>query len=477
MKNLLKISIIAIGALAFSSCEAVNTVPATGVVGAFEQAKESDVELRAFLQAMPKGGDLHNHLFGAVYAESWIKWAEEDGLCIDTDALAIRFPSGAGCAVDGLAIASDALTDQVLRNELIDRFSLRDFTPFAGWGGHDQFFRTFGSMAALPSRFGDMVAETADLAGKQNIAYLELMHTMELFETILPLVGGVPMTGDASVDYQTLMDSPFGAALPEMVTRAIKDTDTAMSRMNALNGCATDTPKPGCDVVVRFQNQPVRTLPPSAVYAHTIFGWHLMEQDPRWVGTNLVAPEDDFIALRDYNMHMQQLDYLHNTLGERNVALHAGELTLGLVHPKELRFHISEAIKTGHAKRIGHGTDIIYEDGYKDLLIYMAENEIMVEVNLTSSEQILGVTGDEHPYPIYKAAGVPMSLSTDDEGVARIDLTHEYMRGVEDLGLGYAELKSMTYNGLKYAFVDDDTKAKLIKDLDDRFAAFESGFE
>ena len=470
-----RILTVAVAAGLLVACEAAGPSLPTGVHGAFEQAKSSDIKLRVFLQDMPKGGDVHNHLFGAVYAEDWIHFAEEDGMCIDKDALAIRFPTENGCAAPTV-LASEALVDQNLRNNLIDRFSLRDFVPYAGWGGHDQFFRTFGSMAAMPSRFGDMVAETANLAGEQNIAYLELMHTMELFETILPMVAGIPLTGDAAADYETLMASPFGAALPDMVARAIKDTDAAMAKVNALNACGTDAAKPGCDVVVRFQNQPVRTLPPAAVYAHMIFGWHLMEQDERWVGTNLVAPEDDFISLRDYNMHMRQHDYLYETLGPRNISLHAGELTLGLVHPKELRFHITEAIKTGRAKRIGHGTDIIFEDNYENLLKHMADNDIMVEINLTSSDQILGITADEHPYPIYKAAGVPMALSTDDEGVARIDLTHEYMRGVRELGLDYDDLKAMTYNALKYGFMDDETKAELIKDLDARFVEFESGF-
>jgi len=96
---------------------------------------------------------------------------------------------------------------------------------------------------------------------------------------------------------------------------------------------------------------------------------------------------------------------------------------------------------------------------------------------LTSSEQILGVKEDEHPYKIYREAGVPMALSTDDEGVARIDLTHEYIKGVHELGLDYEDLKRMTYNSLKYAFLDDETKAKLIDDLDRRFAEFEAGFK
>ena len=39
--------------------------------------------LLAFLQQMPKGGDLHVHLGGAIYAESMIDWASENALCVD----------------------------------------------------------------------------------------------------------------------------------------------------------------------------------------------------------------------------------------------------------------------------------------------------------------------------------------------------------------------------------------------------------
>jgi len=340
-----KLLTVLAGALLISCSEA--SLP-TGVSAKFESIKDNDIALREFIQAMPKGGDLHNHLFGAVYAESWIKWAEEDGLCLDKTALAIRFPGADGCG--DLPTMKAALNfNQDLRNEVIENFSLRDFVPYAGWSGHDQFFATFADMAALPSRFGDMIAETANLAGEQNVAYLELMHTMELFETILPMVAAEPMTGDAAKDYETLMSGKFGAALPDMVARARRDIDTALARKDALLKCGTEDAMPGCTVEVRFLNQPVRTLPLSAVYAHTIFGWELMAQDARFVGTNLVAPEDDFIALRDYDDHMEQLDYLYKTQGERNISLHAGELWLGLVHPSELRDHINDAVKIGHA--------------------------------------------------------------------------------------------------------------------------------
>ena len=46
-----------------------------------------------------------------------------------------------------------------------------------------------------------------------------------------------------------------------------------------------------------------------------------------------------------------------------------------------------------------------------------------------------------------------MALSTDDEGVSRIDLTHEYVRAVEDFALTYADLKELVRNSLEYSFL------------------------
>jgi adenosine deaminase len=48
---------------------------------------------------------------------------------------------------------------------------------------------------------------------------------------------------------------------------------------------------------------------------------------------------------------------------------------------------------------------------------------------------------------------VPVALSTDDEGIARIDLTHEYVRAVETFGLTYADLKEIVRNSLEYSFL------------------------
>ena len=77
----------------------------------------------------------------------------------------------------------------------------------------------------------------------------------------------------------------------------------------------------------------------------------------------------------------------------------------------------------------------------------------MVEINLSSNEGILGVKGAAHPFPIYRAAHVPVALSTDDEGVSRIDLTHEYVRAALDYRLSYADLKQLARTGMEHDFL------------------------
>jgi adenosine deaminase len=124
-----------------------------------------------------------------------------------------------------------------------------------------------------------------------------------------------------------------------------------------------------------------------------------------------------------------------------------------MVPPEGLRFHIRQAVELAHAERIGHGVDVMYETNANQLLREMAAKHVLVEINLTSNAGILGVTGDRHPFPIYLAHHVPVALSTDDEGVSRIDLTHEYVRAALSYHLSYAQLKMLARAGLEHDFL------------------------
>jgi len=49
--------------------------------------------------------------------------------------------------------------------------------------------------------------------------------------------------------------------------------------------------------------------------------------------------------------------------------------------------------------------------------------------------------------------GVPVALATDDEGVSRSDMTHEYLRAVEGFDLSYSQLKDMARASLEHSFL------------------------
>jgi adenosine deaminase len=74
-------------------------------------------------------------------------------------------------------------------------------------------------------------------------------------------------------------------------------------------------------------------------------------------------------------------------------SLHAGELAFGMVPPLDLKDHIAKAIRDGGAQRIGHGTDIAFEEDAEATMARMAREGIAVEINLTSNAVILGCGG------------------------------------------------------------------------------------
>jgi hypothetical protein len=219
-------------------------------------------------------------------------------------------------------------------------------------------------------------------------------------------------------------------------------------------GCGTPAAQAGCNVTVRYLQQTTRTKLPAEVFAQFVYAFALAKADSRVVGINLVAPEDHPIALRDYRLQMQMLQFLKRQYPEVKIALHAGELTLGLVPPDDLRFHIREAVEVAQANRIGHGVDVMFEDRPHELMEEMRRRGVMVEICLTSNEVILNVKGEQHPFMEYWKAGVPMTLASDDEGISRIDLSQEYLLAATRYRLGYKDLKRLVRNSLEYSFAE-----------------------
>lgn len=419
-------------------------------------SRANPLALRAFLYRMPKGADLHVHLSGAVYAETFIKDGAADGLCVDIATHAFAKPRTAdtsltpSCA-DGQVPVARAFTDQHLYDALIDAFSMRSFVPVTGATGHDHFFDTFDKFdgdAVNPSHLGEWVDEVAARAAAQNEQYLELMHTPNFVHTI-----ALSKSVAWNDDFAMLREDLLAHGLRDDVAVARGEIDSAENGRRQIEHCGRPDAASACRVEIRYIYQVLRGFPREQVFAQTLLGFETASADPRVVGINFVMPEDGYISMRDYALQMRMVGYLHTQYPKVHITLHAGELAPGMVPYEGLCCHIREAIDVGHAERIGHGVDVMYENRPYDLLKEMAAKHVMVEINLTSNDVILGVAGKEHPLPIYRQYGVPVALSTDDEGVSRIDLTHEYVRAVETYGFHYADLKQMVRTGMEHNFL------------------------
>jgi adenosine deaminase len=426
-----------------------------------EAAKTGPAALRGFLYGMPKGADLHMHLTGAVYAESFLRVAAEDGLCIDPVSLAITKPKAETrsmppqpvCGVG--RIRADSVTkDQHLYDALIDSFSMRSYVPVTGASGHDHFFDTFDKFdVAGHGHLAVWLDEVATRAAAQNEQYLEIMHTPPEFHDAAVLAEKVGYHSNFVQYRQLLLDAGLRKLLPAI--RA--NFDQAESQKNQMEGCGKPNAQPACKVQIRYLDQVLRGLSRESVFAQILLGFEMASSDPRVVGLNLVMPEDGYVSMADYRLHMQMIDVLHGIYPKVHITLHAGELALGLVAPEGLKFHIRSAVEQGHAERIGHGVDVMDEDHPEDLLKEMAAKHVMVEINLTSNDVILNIKGADHPLMMYRKYGVPVALSTDDEGVSRIDLTNEYVRGVATYHFTYPELKDMVRTGLEHDFLPGES--------------------
>ncbi|HZB89588.1 MAG TPA: adenosine deaminase [Terracidiphilus sp.] len=423
-------------------------------------AKAGPPALHAFLDQFPKGADLHVHLSGAVYAETFIKDAAADGLCVDAKALSFAKPPCAAPLVPATEL-NGVLTPaaQDLYDRLIDSFSMRSYVPTAGFSGHDQFFATFAKFHGLSNKhIGEWVDEVAGRAAAQNQQYIELMETPP-FSHAAYMASQNPLNQNPfNVDFASYRHTLEALMISDEVFAGREDVRAAEALRKDIEHCGTPQATPACAVQVRYIYQVLRGNSPEQVFAQSLLGFMTVQaamdaHDDTWVGINLVMPEDGFLSMRDYTLQMKMLEYLHSVYPQVHITLHAGELAPGLVPPEGLRFHIRQAVELGHAERIGHGVDVMYEDNAQALLKEMAQKHIMVEINLSSNEGILGIKGNRHPFPLYRAAHVPVALSTDDEGVSRIELTHEYVRAALDYHLTYADLKQLARTGMEHNFL------------------------
>lgn len=448
------------------ACENKTKQPDINTV--FESIKNDTAKLRQFLTVMPKGADLHHHACGAVYAEDYIRVALRDSLFINPISFQLYKDKN---RTDTLAVNINSFlkANPQLRDSIINYWSVRHYKQ-SSRDGHDWFFNTFYKF--FPAFIGnepELLSVLCKKAKALNVQYLETMITVpNVDDSVNALVPLMPVAKVNNIEQQfELWVAHLEKAGFEKWVKVNIDT---------LNAWHERTEKH--DVKLKFMEYGVRVVPNHAsVFAQLLLAFKTAHQSPLVVGVNFLAPEDDQTALHDYEIHMQMFRFLKEKFPDVQVSLHAGELAQGKgkVQDHDLLFHINSAIKTAKAKRIGHGVDLLSET-YKDsILKTMKQNGIAVEINLGSNEVILERNPQNHPVSVYHKAGVPICISTDDEGVLRTDIVEQYLLLLKYIPeLTYAELKQIVTNSIEYSFLGREEKQEAKNQLNESFVLFES---
>jgi adenosine deaminase len=412
------------------------------------QRLQSGPAQEEFFRAFPKGGDLHNHMGGGIYPEQWIEIAARRKFCIDERRLILVENPTPPCPA-GAAPATTIREGGPVYQRFVDVMTLRGKPQ-----PHDYFFREGFQhvQIRIPGPvWADELEAVVVHAYRQNLSYLELQIAPFGGADSVKLGTSLPANGSLLDWSNALEKSALFHQLVDSMRRTIGSLESAVIQRR---------PREAAAVQRRYIISVLRGSLPQSVFAQLAMAAELARVEPRVVALNLVGAEDGEISLRDFRLHMRMVDFLRPRQPSVHVTLHAGEMTPQILSgtsgtvPEALTFHITESIRTGHAERIGHGTDLRYEAERPWLLQQMRERGILAEICLTSEELIQELKPDEIPFAAYRQAGVPVSLNTDDEGIFRSDLSHEFLRAARDYHLSYGDLKELARNSIEYSFLE-----------------------
>ncbi len=437
----------------------------------FENIKNDPVRLREFLWEMPKGGDIHHHALGSVFAEDYLDLAIEKKLFINPQTYQLYFDeTDALSKNDEQAIPINELLSKSAdeREKTIDHWSVRNHKEH-GRNGHHWFFATFQKFE--PAMIGNepwFLSKLCEAAARENVQYLE---TMVAVPTIVQRVGRLA-EGKSWAPETSMKDHLtewLGYLEDQGIDQWVEYNAEVMDHWIKL----TDTH----GVTLRFQTVGLRIIPElQVVFAHLLLAFKTALISDHLVGVNFVAPEDHTISLSHYKAHMAIFHFLKNEYPHVNLSLHAGELApdKGDTQSQDMTYHIDEAVTVAGAQRIGHGVDILSETRKDELLTIMRKRQIAIEMNLESNDVILETTPDTHPLKTYIEADVPVCIASDDAGILRSDLTRQYEMLVDYYPeLSYAQLKEIVMNSIRYSFLSSAEKSGELERLEDKFLEFE----
>jgi len=397
----------------------------------------SPEQLYRFLYALPKGADLHNHFGGSLIPE-W-KWD------ILTDST--RNGGDTFYARERFDAAEDAINPQArhhtIRQHTYDALApavQREYVALSDMTTeeHTLWLNAFRLDAPGEGRavfFGHHWARLGDIHENPHVKFELLAENLKAFAA-------------EGIRY---METQFG-----LYTMAHND-GTPLSEAEMLTFLEERLAQPditSTGIETRFLETILRFTPDALEALEHTYAWVDAHRD-RWIGINMAGIEENG---KGYPLRfLQTYRKLRAQYPTLPLSIHAGEMD----GPDQ---NIRNTLLLG-ASRIGHGVNIL---GDPDTLLMLQHSQrTLIEINLISNRLLEYVPDlDLHPFPELLRTGVPVCLNTDDRGMWDSNMTDEYYTAVTHFNLSWEELTQLARNSLQYAFLDETTKSRLMKDYE-----------
>ena len=457
----------------------INLSQAQNANNYFEKIRDNEAELTAFFSQMPKGGDLHHHFSGSIYAEPMLEDAIADDFYLNTSTMEVLKEKPETGNWERFSALSKKGELYAYKQKIMEKWSAKDYNGVS-YPSDKLFFESFQKFSpAIPGHFGEGLIELKNRAISENLSYIETqlstipadISTKDLATFNAQLRAAANNKDEKAV--KKLLESLYKTFQKRDAKKYAQDFNiNFVAKMH--NDLKIDDDK----FTMRYQNFVLRFMEPVDLFKNLVIAFISADSSDLMAGVNIVSPEDGDNSMNDYWLHMVMFNYCHSIFPDVKYTLHAGELTLGLVQPEDLTWHINDAIYVAGANRIGHGVDMAYEKNAYSLLRYMAKQQIPIEINLVSNEFILRVKENRHPISLYRDFNVPIVISTDDAGILRTNMTEQYVLLAKRYKeVSYSEIKQYVYNSINFSFIKNEkVKKQLVQDLDRRFEKFEANF-
>jgi len=378
--------------------------------------KNGDARQR-FCAQLPKGGMLHVHPFGTMNLSSGKQLLAKHDSLVDFDGILSRVETSGG-------------------NLSLNVEEVLQIQKFPKGKTYSQLNRTqqnkLESWMFLPPGF--------QLFPRFNTVFSFLNLAVQDWEDYQQVMLDFARRAIAEGVIYTEFTANWGSAMPEALAKIERETG----------------------LVIRFNHSFNRTRS-VAQLRNDLEAVLQQKSNPYWVGVDLLDNEEGNSALEKGQWIYGNLLAQENLRGHQlHRTQHSGELG-DLRNPRD-------AMLMG-AERLGHAVALIQDP---IALEYAISKKLPLEINISSNLRLTSISSvAAHPLLQYLRLGLPVSLSTDDEGIFEIDINHECDILIAETNVTYAELKQMAINSIESSFVDKDTKQKLLKQLATAFVEFE----